>query len=1508
MFNEKQKNKSLGYPKAQNLYNPSFEHDACGIGCITQIDGIKSHSIVDDALLVLRRLAHRGGAGSIEENGDGAGILTQIPDAYFRSIELGFELPAFKRYGVGMVFLPRHKQQRLRIQEVIERMVEEENQITLGWRYVPVQEAVLSVSARANRPHVRQLFIQANDDTSDEMFERLLYVIRKRCEHITKEMHESDDDYFYFSSLSSKTIVYKGMLTAEQVDGFYLDLQDLNYTSAIALVHSRYSTNTFPSWERAHPYRMLIHNGEINTLRGNLNRMKARQNTMVNDVFGENMQRVLPIVFDNGSDSSIFDNTLEFLVEAGIPLAQAIMMMIPEPWENKDLPEELKAFYAFSQLHMEAWDGPAAMVITDGENVAATLDRNGLRPSRYILTKDNRLVIASEIGVLDIEPTEIVESGQVKPGELLYIDTIKKSFIRNKEIKKEIANAKPYKTWLENQQLHIDTLPPCGCDDEKPLDDLLKWQKAFAYTLEERINILLPMARDGKENIASMGHDGPLAILSKSDQNLYAYFKQIFAQVTNPPIDALRERMMMSTQMDLGGIGNLLDAKEEDARRLKLNSPMLSHEQFKKILNCKRDGLNAKRLDATFTGNTGSNLEKALEALFTQADKAIEEGYTLLILSDRNWDKSHYPIPSLLALSGLHQHLTTQGTRTRVSLIVESAEAKETHHFALLVGYGASAIYPYLALDLVSKFVSDGQLKDLDIQTAQANYLKASLDGIVKIMSKMGISTLQSYQGAQIFEALGISTKVIDRYFTNTVSRIGGIDLDHIAQAIVKRVEKAESDNSIDPGSIFRFKKGGESHIYNPDTIKGLQEAVMNGDYEKFKEVTAELNSPDFGPINIRSLLGFNETIAVPLDEVESAREIVKRFKTGAMSYGSISPEAHEALAIAMNRLHAKSNTGEGGEDPARYLDRGLDSRNSAIKQIASGRFGVTSEYLSQAQEIQIKMAQGAKPGEGGQLPGMKVWPWIAKARNSTLGVTLISPPPHHDIYSIEDLAQLIHDMKNANNSAKISVKLVSENGVGTIAAGVAKGRADGILISGHDGGTGASPLSSIQHAGLPWELGLAETHQTLMLNNLRSRIKLETDGKLISGRDVVIAALLGAEEFGFATAPLVALGCVMARVCHMDTCPMGIATQNPQRREKYIGKPEYVVNFMLYIAEEVREIMAELGFRTINEMVGHTEVLKQVDFRNKIDLSNLISNTQAEYGHISPNHGLHKSLDQKVLIPYFKQSIKKGLSQKASFSITNVDRTFGTQLGHEITKRYGGVGLPENNFIVDLKGVAGQSFGAFIPSGITLNLEGYANDYCGKGLSGGSIIVKRFNELAYKSEENSIIGNVAFFGATSGEGYINGLAGERFAVRNSGAKLIVEGIGNHGCEYMTNGEVIVLGQFGFNFAAGMSGGIAYVFDPNNELETKANTDMVDLLDISPDEKTYLKQRIEKHIQLTDSELSKSILKNWTNHSKSFVKVYPKELHAIHLKIEEKLKTGMNYQTAQLEVFNESRK
>lgn len=1466
--------RNLGYPKALGLYDPKFEHDACGIGCLVQIDGEKRHEIVKDALKVLRRLSHRGGAGSDEENGDGAGILTQIPDAFFRNLELGFTLPKAKTYGVGMVFLPRLKEDRLHVQAWIENVVMEEGQLVLGWRYVPVQENSLSQSAKFNRPHIRQLFIQASDPTNIEAFERSLYVIRKRCEHARMDSHESDPDYFYFSSLSSKTIVYKGMLTSKQLDQFYLDLQDLNYTSAIALVHSRYSTNTFPSWERAHPYRMLIHNGEINTLRGNINRMKARQNTLNTTVFGNNLQRLFPIVVENGSDSAMFDNTLEFLVQSGVSMAQAIMMMIPEPWaHHPNLSESLKAFYAFSQLQMEAWDGPAAMAMSDGDCVAAVLDRNGLRPARYTLTTDNTLILASETGVLDLPLHQIKAHAQLKPGQILWVDTLKGEITDSLKLKESIATQYPYQTWLNHHQVVLSSIKSSSLANEK-IDQLLKWQKAFAYTQEERINILLPMAKDGSEPIASMGIDVPLAVLSPNDQPLYNFFKQSFAQVTNPPIDALREAMMISTQMDLGGIGNILETKESDAKRLKLESPLLSHVDFDKILNLNQEGLYAQRFYPSFS----NKIETALNELFIEAELAIQNGKTLLIISDRKWDHDHFPVPSLLALSALHQHLTNNQNRTKVSLIVETAEAKEVHHFALLLGYGASAIYPYLALDVIDQMSQSGLIKEILALEAQANYLKAGLKGIVKIMSKMGISTLQSYQGAQIFEAIGLSKSLIDTYFTNTISRVGGIGLAKIEDMVKHRIASAMDDQlKLSDGSQIRYREGGEAHLFNPKTIHGLQTAVRNNDYAAFKQMTQALNETHQGPKTLRQCLDFKPQTPIHLDEVEAIETLVKRFKTGAMSYGSISPEAHETLAIAMNALGGKSNTGEGGEDSKRYEEfvSGL-SANSAIKQIASGRFGVTSNYLIHAKELQIKMAQGAKPGEGGQLPGKKVTEWIAKARHSTPGVGLISPPPHHDIYSIEDLAQLIHDLKNANKQARISVKLVSENGVGTIAAGVAKGRADGILISGYDGGTGASPLTSIQHAGLPWELGLAEAHQTLKLNHLRSRVFLETDGKLMSGKDVVMAALLGADEFGFSTAPLVALGCVMARVCHQDTCPMGIATQNPQLREKFVGKPEHVINFMRFIAMEVREIMASLGIRTLDELVGQSHLLKQVHFPNDLDLSALIQSEPEELKvHLSQNHGLNKSFDQKVLLPLFKRSLEKNQSLNASFELNNTHRVIGTQLGSEITRLFGEDGTNEDRYALNFKGNAGQSFGAFIPKGLSLILNGQANDYCGKGLSGGKIIVKTPKEAFYIASKNSLIGNVAFFGATSGSAFIQGLAGERFGVRNSGATLVVEGIGNHGCEYMTNGCVLILGSIGYNFAAGMSGGVAYVYDPLQNLESLCNLEMVQVNHLDKENLKKVHTLLSQHQVLTQSNLADELLQKWDKTQVHFRKVIP---------------------------------
>ncbi len=1489
----------LGYPPAQALYHPDFEKDACGIGSIVSIQNYSSHQLIKDALLILKNLAHRGGAGAQEEDGDGAGILTQIPDAYFRSLELPFDLSKVEIYGVGMVFLPRHKEKRRKIQSLIESMIIEEGQKVLGWRYVPVNEAILSNSARNNRPHINQIFIESNTDKI--AFERSLYVIRKRLEHITQAQHESDSDYFYFASLSSKTIVYKGMLTAKQVDDFYLDLQDERYASSLALVHSRFSTNTFPSWERAHPYRMTIHNGEINTLRANTNRMNARQHSLMTTVFGKDMHRLLPIVFENGSDSAIFDNTLEFFTQAGLSIAHSIMMMIPEPWQKKAMSRKLKDFYAFHQLHMEAWDGPAAMVFTDGDVLAATLDRNGLRPARFTLTKDDHLIIASEAGVLPLDDASIQAQGNLKPGQILYVDTLQKQWIDSDVLKENIASMHPYHEWLKNER-HINDL-----EDHLVTDQHLNFEifhKAFLLSTDLKNNVLLPMAKDGQEPIASMGHDGPLAILAKEDQKLSNYFHQVFAQVTNPPMDALREDMMISTQIDLGAIGNLLEPKAEDAYRLKLESPLLSQSQFKAILNHQSPGLKSKRIDATYP--IDQTLNEALHTLNQTVLKAIQEGYSLLILSNRQFDEKSIPMESLLALSSVHQHLTKVGQRTLVSLLVESGDALSVHDCALLMGYGASAIYPYLALETLHQLIESKQLS-LSYEEASKNYLKAATKGIVKIMSKMGISTLQSYQGSQIFEALGLSKSLIDEHFTNTISRIEGLSINDLDQRYQTRHHKAFDENEkILSGSMLRFKQNGEAHLFSPSTIKKLQTAVRENNYGLYHEVVNELTDENHSPLHLRSLLGFKDSQAIDIREVEPIESIVKRFKTGAMSYGSISPEAHESLAIAMNRLGAKSNTGEGGEDPLRYQTHGKDSKNSAIKQIASGRFGVTAEYLYQAKELQIKMAQGAKPGEGGQLPGKKVYPWIAKARRSTVGIGLISPPPHHDIYSIEDLAQLIHDLKNANEKASISVKLVSEHGVGTIAAGVAKGRADTILISGYDGGTGASPLSSIHHAGLPWELGLAETHQTLVLNELRSRVKLETDGKLMHGKDVVIATLLGAQEYGFATSALVALGCMMARVCHLDSCPVGIATQNPTLRQKFVGKPEDVVNFMRFIAQDTREWMAKLGFRSIDDMIGHSELLIQERSLNGINLSNLLGQSLPMTAFSHQNHLLSKSFDQKVLIPYFKHAIEKQEKRSAQFEIKNTYRVIGTQLGTEITRRYGSQGMEDHTISLQLKGTAGQSLGAFIPKGLSLHVEGSANDYCGKGLSGGIISIKTQKQLHPKAHDNTLIGNVAFFGASSGEAYINGCAGERFAVRNSGAKLIVEGIGNHGCEYMTSGEVIVLGNFGYNFAAGMSGGLAYVYDPTQKLLKDGNLEMVDLVKLRDDEINYVYSRLQKHIEYTDSYLAKDLLKDWEKLSRNFIKVYPKELRKYDEALKLKLDLGLSLEDAQYAVFKEN--
>ncbi|MDN5314766.1 MAG: glutamate synthase large chain [Clostridiales bacterium] len=1494
----------IGLPERQGMYDPALEHDACGIGFVVNIKGKRSHDIVTSGLKILANLAHRGGAGSEDNTGDGAGILLQLPHAFFKRVlsEAGTELPEPGEYGVGMVFLPRQEAMRAYVEKKIEAIVRDEGQIVISWRTLPVNDSSLGQAAKQSMPCIRQLFIGrgASDEGDQNWFERKLYIIRKRCEKLIEGLPESSSDYFYFASLSSRTIVYKGMLTAEQVDAFYVDLTCLDFDSALALVHSRYSTNTFPSWERAHPYRYLIHNGEINTLRGNVNWMNARQSTIGTELFGEEPERVFPIIHPQGSDSAMFDNCLEFLTLSGRSLAHAAMMMVPEPWsKHEQMSDDLRAFYEYHSMLMEPWDGPAAMALTDGVRVAALLDRNGLRPSRYYLTDDDMIILASEAGVLDIAPEKIIAKDRLRPGRMLLIDTEIGRIISDEELKAKIAAEHPYREWLNEYSLTLADLPETDESSITPTDDeqtaltLEQREKLYGYSYEDLREVLLPMAMTGTEPLGSMGQDTPLAVLSSQNQLLYNYFKQLFAQVTNPPIDAIREEIVTSAEVYIGQNGNLVNPQAVDCRQIRLSHPLLSNRDLNRIRRLDQPGLRAVTLQTLYPVNgSGQALEKALEGLFFAADQAISEGATILILSDRQANISMTPMPALLALAGLHHHLIRQKTRTRVSLIIESGEPREVHHIALLLGYGASAINPYLAYEVIEDLSKQELIPDKSADDAAHAYEKALVKGIIKVISKMGISTIQSYQGAQIFEAVGISSRVIDKYFTSTPSRIEGITLDDIARESAERHRNCFTENDVDPGlpagGIYQWRSDGEYHQFNPLTVHKLQQAVRTGSYSLFREYSALLNRETQRVCTIRGLLEFrNQQPSIPLDEVESVDSIVRRFKTGAMSYGSISQEAHEALAIAMNRLGGRSNTGEGGEDPERFavLDNG-DSKNSAIKQVASGRFGVTSEYLVNARELQIKMAQGAKPGEGGQLPGEKVYPWVARTRHATPGVGLISPPPHHDIYSIEDLAELIHDLKNANSEARVSVKLVSEAGVGTIAAGVAKGRADVVLISGHDGGTGASPRTSIRHAGLPWELGLAETHQTLLLNDLRSRIAVETDGKLLTGRDVVIAALLGAEEFGFATGPLVSLGCVMMRVCNLDTCPVGVATQNPELRKRFAGKPEYVVNFMRFIAEEMRELMAELGFRTIEEMVGRTDCLEasraQRYWKNRgLDLSCLlhlpeVSPESGRFCSQKQDHALQNTLDRRTLLPLCRQSLETGSSVRAILPIRNIDRVAGTQLGSEITRHYGAAGLPEDTIDLTFRGSAGQSFGAFIPSGLTMRLLGDSNDYIGKGLSGGKIIVKPDPQAIFKPEENIIIGNVAFYGATAGEAYIHGMAGERFCVRNSGATAVVEGVGDHGCEYMTGGTVVVLGSTGRNFAAGMSGGTAYVYDPDSKFSTLCNNEMVTLRQVENDTDIKLiRSLLNKHFEYTSSKRAQEILSNFDEAVKKFVRVLP---------------------------------
>ncbi|ELS33817.1 Glutamate synthase (ferredoxin) [Pseudanabaena biceps PCC 7429] len=1498
----------------QGLYDPQFEHDACGVGFIVHKLGKKSHAIVEQGLTILENLEHRGACGCETNTGDGAGILMQIPHKFLVKVAAAanITLPEVGQYGVGMVYASPDPEARQNGRKTFERLVESEGLKVLGWRDVPTDNSPLGATAQSSEPFMQQVFIQRSPDLADDLaFDRKLFVIRKLAH--TNIRATNIDSYWYPSSLSCRTIVYKGMLMTAQVGQYYAhDLHDPDMESALALVHSRFSTNTFPSWERSHPYRYIAHNGEINTLRGNINWMIARQSMFESDLFGDDISKIKPVINIDGSDSTIFDNALELLVLAGRSLPHAVMMMIPEPWTaHESMSDEKKAFYEYHSCLMEPWDGPASIAFTDGTMIGAVLDRNGLRPSRYYVTKDDLVIFASEAGVLEIEPERIESKGRLQPGRMFLVNMEEGRIVADEEIKHQIATEYPYREWINQHMVEIANLKD-GEATEAEAIPLTQRQMAFGYSFEDLRLLLTPMARDGVEAVGAMGADTPLAILSNRSKLLYDYFQQLFAQVTNPPIDSIREEIITSAETTIGAERNLLKPEPESCHLIELKTPILSDAELAKLKHINEGGFKSVTLSTLFNPKDGVNgLESVISHICELADQAIADGVNILILSDRGVDAANAPIPALLAVSGLHHHLIRTGTRTRVGLVLESGEPREVHHFALLIGYGCGAVNPYLAFETIKDMIDQRLLVNVEFKTAVKNFIKSATKGVTKVASKIGISTIQSYRGAQIFEAVGLNQDVIKKYFTWTASRIEGADLEVIAKEAIARhthafPDRPASGNTLDVGGDYQWRKDGEAHLFSPETIHALQKAVRDGNYELFKKYSSLVNEQNQQHFTLRGLLDFKSRESIPIEEVEPIESILSRFKTGAMSYGSISKEAHEALAIAMNRIGGKSNTGEGGEDPERYTwtnEQG-DSKNSAIKQVASGRFGVTSLYLSQAKEIQIKMAQGAKPGEGGQLPGKKVYPWIAKVRHSTTGVGLISPPPHHDIYSIEDLAELIHDLKNANRAARVSVKLVSEVGVGTIAAGVSKAHADVVLISGYDGGTGASPQTSIKHAGLPWELGLAETHQTLVLNNLRSRIVVETDGQMKTGRDVVIAALLGAEEFGFATAPLVTLGCIMMRVCHLNTCPVGVATQDPQLREKFTGDPAHTVNFMTFIAMEVRELMAKLGFRTLDEMVGRTEVLeakqavehwklKGLDF-SKILYQPEVGEDVGRYCQIPQDHGLDKSLDMTVLLDLCQAAIVDGEPVQETIPIKNINRAVGTILGNEITKRHW-EGLPDDTVHLHFQGTAGQSFGAFIPAGVTMELEGDTNDYLGKGLSGGKIILYPHKASTFVAEENVIAGNVALYGATSGEVYIRGIAGERFAVRNSGVNAVVEGIGDHGCEYMTGGKVVVLGLTGRNFAAGMSGGIAYILDESGDFATRCNTSMVGLEKLEdPEEIKDLKQLIQQHVDYTESAIGERVLADWNAMLPKFVKVMPKDYKRVLQAIKEALEDGLS--------------
>ena len=1492
-----------GLPEPQGLYHPSQEHDACGMGFVASIKGHKSHDIIEKGIQVLINLTHRGACGCDPETGDGAGILIQIPHEFFvrEAASLGFTLPASGEYGVGMVFLPVERQQRLQIEGILERIIREEGLTVLGWRDTPIDGTAIGRIARASQPYIEQVFVGRPSGMTTEQLERKLYVVRKRAETEVAAEELEDGPMFYIPSFSARTIVYKGLLLAPQIANFYKELSDPQVISALCVVHQRFSTNTFPTWQLAHPFRFVAHNGEINTVKGNVNWMHARQSVLRSDLFGDDFAKLFPIIQPGNSDSGSFDNALELLVQSGRSLPHAMTMLIPEAWDgNPHMDERKKAYYEYHCSLMEPWDGPAAIAFTDGRVIGATLDRNGLRPARYLVTKDDLVVMSSETGVLPVKPEDVRIKGRLQPGKMFLVDLEQGRIISDREVKEQLASRQPYGEWLKENQISLDVLAEPARVHGFDHATVTRRQRAFGYTDEDIRFLMTPMAVNGEEPIGSMGTDIPLACLSDKPQPLFNYFKQLFAQVTNPPIDPIREEMVMSLVSYIGSERNILAETPRHCHTLKLPHPILTNRDLEKMRRVSQGEFLATTLPALFLAADGEKgMERALDGLCRRASLAIQSGYTIVIISDRGVDQDYAPIPSLLAMTAVHNHLVREGTRTQVALIIESGEPREVMHYALLIGYGASAINPYLAIETLEDLALRGDLPDsVTFEKALYHYIKAVNKGLLKVFSKMGISTLQSYRGAQVFEAIGLNRTLVDKYFTGTSSRIEGIGLDVLAREAIIKHQLAfqplmDLDTELPVGGSYAYRVRGEYHLVNPFTVAKMQQAVRQNSFETFQEYTDLIDDQSRHLCTLRGLFEFKTSEAVPLDDVEPASEIVKRFATGAMSFGSISKEAHETLAIAMNRMGGRSNTGEGGEDEERFKrDANGDSRRSSIKQVASGRFGVTANYLVNADDLQIKMAQGAKPGEGGQLPGHKVDEVIARVRHSVPGVGLISPPPHHDIYSIEDLAQLIYDLKNVNPQARISVKLVAEVGVGTVAAGVSKAHADVVLISGHDGGTGASPLTSLKHAGAPWELGLAETQQVLVLNDLRSRIRVQADGKLQTGRDVAIAALLGAEEFGFSTMPLVAMGCIMMRKCHLNTCPVGIATQDPVLRAKFTGEPEHVINFFFFIAEQVRQIMAKLGFRRMDEMVGRVDKLETKAAiehwkARGLDFSTLLYNPPmpsriARRCTTKQDHGLAEALDFK-LIDHARDAIENQTPVEFKLPIRNIHRTVGAMLSGEIARKYGSAGLPDDTIHFKFSGSAGQSFGAFLAKGVTLELEGDANDYVGKGLSGGKLSVRPPKNSTFVPEENILIGNVVLYGATSGHAFFNGMAGERFAVRNSGATAVVEGVGDHGCEYMTNGLVIVLGKTGRNFAAGMSGGIAYVYDETQGFrEFRCNKASVELEDVTDEhDQKLLHDWISRHYEATGSPRAKRILDSWLESLPHFVKVFPNEFKRV---------------------------